>query len=126
LARRLDLRLTQAHLAIQLGVHQDAIRHWEAGDLHPNVRHLPGVIKFLGYDPQPPAETLGQQIRRRRRAMGMSREECGRLLGVSRSALHHWENDLTVPTGRFADLVNDFLRAIADASESSFDYTCTK
>jgi DNA-binding transcriptional regulator YiaG len=50
--RRMDLRLSQAKAASQIGVNVHAIEDWEAGDTEPHSRLRPAIIHFLGYEPE--------------------------------------------------------------------------
>lgn len=49
--KRLERKLTQKGLADKLGVHHSSVLHWEAGTKEPNVKQLPLIIQFLGYEP---------------------------------------------------------------------------
>ena len=72
--RRLDLGLFQSQVAQQLGVDETTVHNWEVKATEPSLRHLPRIIRFLGYNPLPPAKTLAEQIVRYRRTLGLSRE----------------------------------------------------
>ena len=41
--------------------------------------------------------TLGERIGNKRRAAGLSQEELGNILGVTRQSIYKWENDQAVP-----------------------------
>ena len=41
--------------------------------------------------------TVGQRIAQKRRELGLSQEELGERLGVSRQAIYKWEADQTLP-----------------------------
>lgn len=41
--------------------------------------------------------TLGQHIAQKRRELGLSQEQLGQEMGVSRQAIYKWESDATVP-----------------------------
>ena len=41
--------------------------------------------------------TLGERIGNKRRAAGLSQEEPGNILGVTRQSIYKWENDQAVP-----------------------------
>ncbi len=57
--RRLDLGLLQREVALQIGVDKTTVFNWEAGTAAPNIRAIPGVVRFLGYDPrQSPEATV--------------------------------------------------------------------
>ncbi len=53
--RRLDLKLLQREVAAEIGVSTQTVQYWEAGRHQPAFRHLPAIIRFLGYDPAPAA-----------------------------------------------------------------------
>ena len=50
-ARRLGRGLLQRQAAEEIGVVVESIRNWELGWRAPAIRHLPGIIRFLGYSP---------------------------------------------------------------------------
>ena len=75
---RLDLGLFQLQVAQQIGVDETPVHNWEVKATEPELRHLPKVIRFLGYNPLPPAKTLAEQIVRCRKTLGLSREELAR------------------------------------------------
>ena len=50
--RRLELHLFQADLAKMLGVDVESIRNWENNTYQPTKWLMPGIVKWLGYDPQ--------------------------------------------------------------------------
>ena len=70
---------------------------------------MPRIIAFLGYNPLPPAKTLGEQIVRLRKTLGLSREELARRLGVDPGTLGRWEVGIRESNGRFLNLINRFL-----------------
>ena len=40
----------------------DSLLNWEANARSPLVRYLPRIVAFLGYNPFPVPETLGEQL----------------------------------------------------------------
>ena len=78
---------------------------------------MPTIIGFLGYDPQPAATTLAEQLVRHRTSLGMSQKEAARNLNVDASALARWERGQREPTGVFLECVTRFLNSklISDA-----------
>jgi transcriptional regulator with XRE-family HTH domain len=49
--RRLGLKLLQKQIADQIGVHELTITGWEGNATVPEVRYMPAIIQFLGYNP---------------------------------------------------------------------------
>jgi transcriptional regulator with XRE-family HTH domain len=70
---------------------------------------MPKAIEFLGYEPPSEGSQIGDRIRARRRALGLTQAEFGQLVGVSRETVNRWENGKRVPNGRFEELVKRIL-----------------
>ena len=49
--KRLELGITQATLAKRLNVRPENVANWEHSRMLPDIRHLPKIIEFLGYNP---------------------------------------------------------------------------
>lgn len=58
---------------------------------------MPSIIRFLGYDPQPPARSLSERIYRTRRALGLNQPGIAEVLGVPTPTLRAWEQGLYEP-----------------------------
>jgi transcriptional regulator with XRE-family HTH domain len=90
--RRKELGLHQWQVAELFGVHRFAILSWEAGRSKPQLKDVPVLIKFLGYDPEPPnLRTIGEHLYAKRRLLGMSYRQLGKHLGFSHDVLMYWE-----------------------------------
>ncbi|HVT18119.1 MAG TPA: helix-turn-helix transcriptional regulator [Thermoanaerobaculia bacterium] len=50
---RLDRGLPQRQVAAAIGCHHASLLNWERGRAEPKRRYLPGILRFLGYDPRP-------------------------------------------------------------------------
>jgi DNA-binding XRE family transcriptional regulator len=48
---RLELHLFQVDLAKMFRVDEASIRNWENNTYQPSERLMPGIVKWLGYDP---------------------------------------------------------------------------
>jgi transcriptional regulator with XRE-family HTH domain len=81
--RRLDLGLLQRDVALRLGVSKSAGENWERGRTEPELRFLPAIIGFLGYDPRPVPETVGARVRHEREGQGLSQKEMARRMGIA-------------------------------------------
>ncbi|MCX6634262.1 MAG: helix-turn-helix domain-containing protein [Acidobacteria bacterium] len=86
--RRLGLKMLQKEVAEQLGVDKPSVFTWEANTASPEIRYMPAIIRFLGYNPLPEADTLGERIVRRRTSLGMTQEEAARRIGVDPGTLY--------------------------------------
>ena len=70
---------------------------------------MPDIIKFLGYDPLPQANTVAEKLVRQRTSLGLSQKESAERLGVDPSTLAKWERGEREPTGVFVARVKRFL-----------------
>ena len=58
-------------------------------------------MRFLGYDPRPEPQTLGQQLVHLREAQGLSQRVLAKALGVDPLTLRRWEHDQYQPAKEF-------------------------
>lgn len=107
--RRLDLGLLQREVAQQIGVDATTVFHWETGVTTPRLRIVPGVIRFLGYDPSAPGESIVEQLRAERLRRGWSQADIARRLGVDPATISKWELRGEIPWPRHRDIVARFL-----------------
>lgn len=112
--RRLDRGLTQRQAAGEIGVAYGTLRKWESGDTaEVAIRYWPGVIRFLGYDPMPEPQTLGEKLQAARRRCGLSQEKLAKLIGVHESTIYGWESRGRRPIGGAVRKLKRFLRSPA-------------
>lgn len=111
---RLDAGLSQNALAVGLPVRGRAISEWETGAVEPTIEHLVlwsrqlgQRLVIVGHDgevrlgPARPwagesreifeRRRLAVPLRSRRLALGLSQDELGELVGVSRDTIQRWE-----------------------------------
>jgi hypothetical protein len=75
----------------QIGTLSRNIILWEQGG-EPHIHSLPGVLRFLGYDPSPPPRTtFRERLFSTRRALGLDCKQMGRLYGVDHKTWWWWE-----------------------------------
>jgi len=74
-----------------IGVSVATYRGWEVNRSVPAVKHLPGVIAFLGYDWRPPATTSSMALRRTRTAKGLALKALARELHIEWTTLRRWK-----------------------------------
>ena len=92
--RRLDLALTQKDVADRLGADEASVWNWEKNRSNPSLRFVPGIIDFLGYQPDDTKpESLGQRIVAFRRLRGLTQKELARQMGVNPSTIANWERE---------------------------------
>ena len=109
-ARRLDLNLLQNQVADQIGVHELTITNWEVNETIPEVRYIPAIIEFLGYNPLSEGSSLSERLKTARRALGLSQRKMAPKLGVDPATLMGWEAGRHQPNGKSLDLIGRILQ----------------
>ncbi len=54
--------MLQKDVAEQLGVDKTSVFNWEANTATPEIRYMPAIIDFLGYNPLPAARCAGRAV----------------------------------------------------------------
>ena len=107
--RRLDLRLSQKQAAELIGVKKGSLENWEGQHRNPALPIMPAIIRFLGYNPLPEADTLANKLTRYRVSLGITQEALARKLGVDPCTLARWERGDRTPIGLYRKLVEKLL-----------------
>jgi transcriptional regulator with XRE-family HTH domain len=115
LRRRLVLKLLQREVAEQIGVDKMSICNWETSRTKPDVKYMPAIIQFLGYNPLPRAKGWADRLVQSRTAMGITQKQAALQIGVDPSTLAGWERAEREPTGSFGARALRFL----DAAEAT-------
>lgn len=108
-SRRLDLGLFQANIAHQIGANTMTIYNWEGNKSYPAIRYIPAILRFLGYNPFPPAHTLPERLAAARKMLGLSQRNLAESLGVDPGTLQAWEAGQHTPGGKNDRLIEAFL-----------------
>jgi DNA-binding transcriptional regulator YiaG len=72
---------------------------------------MPAIIRFLGYDPLPPAYSPPERLATARKALGLSQRKMAAKLGVDPATLMGWEAGRHQPTGMSLDLIGRVLQS---------------
>ncbi len=107
--RRLDLGYLQREVAVIIGVDESTITNWEKQRTAPEIRFMPKIIQFLGYDPEPAKKSLTEQMRARRIALGLSQEKAAALLGIDPGTLSSWELGRHRPSEKSLEILSRLL-----------------
>jgi DNA-binding transcriptional regulator YdaS (Cro superfamily) len=95
-----------------LGVKAGTLTFWELGFHHVSARHLPEIIRFLGYDPAPDVTSLPNRLRAARRRLRISQKELARRFGMDPKTIRQWEaGRVGRRTERVEALFEEFVRA---------------
>ena len=102
-------KLLQRDVAQLIGVDAATVANWENGKTIPPIGSYPGVIRFLGYDPNPVPTTLPERMLGYRRQRGLSVKEAALQLGVDEGSWGALESVRVVPWKRFVRQLETFL-----------------
>jgi len=98
--RRLDLKLLQKDVARTIGCTELTLVNWEKGHTKPSLNHMPGVVRFLGFNPLTHGDSLAQRLGIHRRALGVTQKVFASQIGVDPSTLARWERSERKPDGK--------------------------
>jgi transcriptional regulator with XRE-family HTH domain len=98
--RRMDRGQHVKDTAKLMGVATTTLTNWEVGGRRPAIRHVPKMIRFLGYDPRPKPTSLAERLTNAREGLGLSVEAMAKHLGADPGTLRGWESGQRVPRGR--------------------------
>jgi len=107
--RRIELGLFQKDVAERLGINEWTYLGWEHKGVTPPVTFWPRVIGFLGHDPTPESNTIGEQIAARRRALGIDHRQAAKIVGVDDGTLLRYERDEWKPKGDRLQRIIEFV-----------------
>ena len=93
----MELGLFQRDLRKRFKLEKETYANWEKDRCYPAMKHWPGIIKFLGHDPNPEPNTLGERLTAYRRHQGLSRKTLAAVLAVDEGTLWRWEIDQRKP-----------------------------
>lgn len=111
---RLDRGMTQREVASCVSATDETVRNWELGRTEPEARHVPPILDFLGYDPRPVGQNLGERVRREREGVGLTQRELAAQIGVDPRTVWRVEKG-HVPRSRW---VRDAFTAFAETALS--------
>ena len=103
------MKMFQKQVAAQIGVETCSIFNWESNKTQPDVRFMPAIICFLGYNPLPPPATTAEKLVRHRTSLGLTQKESAARIGVDQCTLARWERGEREPGGTFDLRVDKYL-----------------
>ena len=102
----------------RIGVDTTSVFNWEANTSQPDLKYMPAVIQFLGYNPLPEAKSWGGRIVRQRATLGLSQKEAALEIGVDPGTLAKWERGEREPAEVLLGRVEMFLDDAEAGSEA--------
>jgi DNA-binding transcriptional regulator YiaG len=113
--RRIELGLSQRAAGLCLGVNVATVLNWEKGRTKPATGAMPGLMRWLGYNPLPAPKSLQERMVAARRTAGWTIAEAARHLGVDAATWGDWERKGRVPWRRFERRLESLLEALLNA-----------
>jgi len=86
-----------------------SVFNWEANTVSPDIRCMPAIIRFLGYNPLPAARGWGERLVQHRTSLGLSQKGAALKIGVDPGTLARWERGEREPAGVLLGRVGRFL-----------------
>jgi transcriptional regulator with XRE-family HTH domain len=109
----------QGQFAEQIGVDKTSIYNWEGNRSKPGVHYMQAGIRFLGYNPLPPAKKWADRLVQWWIVLGLSEQSAARI-GADPCILARWERGERQPTGARATQASSFVSQVEAAwSEAS-------
>ena len=106
--RRIELGLYQKDVATRLGVTTSTVWNWEnTGSV--NLRFIPQIIEFLGYNPISQPEDLLERLSWYKQVNGLSLERLGVEMGRDPEQLADWLSGRHYPCQRNREEIEGFL-----------------
>jgi DNA-binding XRE family transcriptional regulator len=104
------LGMQQKEVAPLLEVTSETVCNWENNNSKPKIQHIPILINFLGYDPEPSnPSTIAEHLAAKRRELGWNQRAAAKHLGVDPCTWSSWENGGTIMAIAHRRLVALFL-----------------
>jgi transcriptional regulator with XRE-family HTH domain len=104
------LGLLQIEVAEKLHVSEATICNWDLNHNSPEIRFIPRIIAFLGYDPcDRTFGTLGERIIACRQKMGLSQRKFAQQLDVDPTTVARWERGKGRPSRKLWKRLAAFL-----------------
>jgi DNA-binding transcriptional regulator YiaG len=108
--RRNELNLFSKEVAVRMGVNEWTYIGWEKGYTTPRTSFWPKVIEFLGYNPDPEPQTIGERITYCRRARGIDHRTLAAALKIDDGTLLRYERGEWLPKGDRLKRIASFCR----------------
>lgn len=103
--RRLELGLLQRDVAVRLGAHKASVWLWEKGRAAPELKWIPAIVGFLGFNPSQEPPLMPERLVWFRMGKGWSQKRLAEELGVDPTTLSRWELGKKLPRGVYLEKV---------------------
>jgi transcriptional regulator with XRE-family HTH domain len=107
----MNLGLLQREVAEKLSADQTSVWNWERNRNQPELRFMPSILAFLGYDPRPEVQSTGERLVRHRTRLGWSQKQLAAVLKLDPTTLSRWELGKKAPWGIYALRIKNLIGA---------------
>jgi transcriptional regulator with XRE-family HTH domain len=119
--RRRELGHRRVDAAQLIGTSCTSLNWWERDEREPLDRFWPAIIRYLGREPWPEPQSLGERLSAERRRRGLAIFEAAQLMGVDEGTWWWWESGQRTPRHlRTKALVAQFLSNSSPAALDRF------
>ncbi len=108
--RRFERALLQRDVAALLGVSVETYGGWEVDRIGPYAGSWRCIIGFLGYDPNPLPQTLGERLSAKRRSLGWSQRRTAAHFGWDETTIRRYERGQWEPKDARLQQLISFLK----------------
>lgn len=108
--RRMKLGLLQREVGQRIGASVATVWLWESNRVEPELKWMPAILDFLGYDPTPAGRNLGERLVRHRVRLGWTQKRLAEALRVDQTTLARWETGQKAPWGKYAERIASLLQ----------------
>lgn len=98
----------QKDVAAQIGVTTSTIWNWEH-NWTIDLRYIPRVIEFLGYNPIPQPDDLLEKLAWHKQVNGLTFEDLGAEMGRDPEQLADWLSGRHTPSEKNREVIENFL-----------------
>ena len=95
--RRLQLKMPRTHVCGIFTIHIETLKNWERNACTPSVRHIPAIIRFLGYVPFGHDGTPGGRLAFLRECVGLTQRQVAWVTGIDAVHLWRYERNTSAP-----------------------------
>jgi DNA-binding XRE family transcriptional regulator len=108
------LGLRQFDVAKEIGVYPSTLNTWENHHFSPDVRHIPRIVAFLGYNPFGPLpDSYPLRLKAARIGTGLTRRDLAAKVGVHPATVAEWERGKKCPNRKHGERLSVLLRLSA-------------
>ena len=111
--KRLDSNLKQSDIAKLVGVSASTIWNWEHSS-EPDLKHVPSIIKYLGYVPFDKPGNVGifEKLRYYKLINGLTIKQLAKDIGCHHEQLMDWMGGKVRPCKRNMEVIEKFVDAL--------------